>query len=168
MRSAVQTFGNGAQRSIGIDPGEFYAEATSAEHDTTMPDTDLHAYESYVERQIRRAMTEGAFEDLPGAGRPLPDLDRPYDPGWWARKWAERRRRMDRAHAAVRDAQLALGEVWLLPDEASVRRRVGELNELIAEASAELDERDRPPLIDLEETVRTWRAMKAMRRRRDR
>ena len=46
--------------------------------------------ESLVERQIRLAMERGEFADLPGAGRPIEDLDEAYDPLWWVKKWAER------------------------------------------------------------------------------
>lgn len=46
--------------------------------------------ESLVERQIRLAMERGEFSDLPGAGRPIADLDEDYDPLWWVKKWAER------------------------------------------------------------------------------
>ena len=46
--------------------------------------------ESIVERQIRLAMERGEFTDLPGAGRPIEDLDDAYDPLWWVKKWAER------------------------------------------------------------------------------
>lgn len=42
--------------------------------------------ESFVERQIREAHERGEFDNLPGAGKPLPDLDRPHDELWWVRK----------------------------------------------------------------------------------
>lgn len=133
-----------------------------------MPDSHTDVYESYAERQIRRAQADGAFDALPGAGRPLPDLDRPYDPAWWARKWAERQRHLDRAHAVARAAERALGEVWLLPDETAVVRRVAELNETLAEAAAGLPPTDRPVPIDVEQALRAWRSMEAGRRRRNR
>ncbi len=41
---------------------------------------------SGVEEQIRKAQPEGLFDDLPGQGTPLEDLDEVYDPGWWAAK----------------------------------------------------------------------------------
>jgi len=39
-----------------------------------------------VERQIHEAMEWGEFDDLPGAGRPIPDLGAGYDPAWWAKR----------------------------------------------------------------------------------
>lgn len=40
-------------------------------------------------------MEAGEFDDLPGSGKPIPDLDRPYDPEWWAKKLIERERLRD-------------------------------------------------------------------------
>ena len=46
--------------------------------------------QSWVEAQVRRAMERGEFDDLPGAGKPLPGLDRDHDPDWWLKKLIER------------------------------------------------------------------------------
>jgi hypothetical protein len=46
--------------------------------------------ESLVERKIREAMERGDFDDLPGAGKPIPDLHRPEDELTWVRKWMQR------------------------------------------------------------------------------
>jgi len=46
--------------------------------------------ESLVDRKIREAIEAGEFDDLPGAGEPLPDLDGTYEPTWWVRKWMKR------------------------------------------------------------------------------
>jgi hypothetical protein len=44
------------------------------------------SWESWVDRQIREGIERGEFDDLPGAGRPLADLDGPHDELWWVRK----------------------------------------------------------------------------------
>jgi hypothetical protein len=49
-----------------------------------------------VERRIREAIDRGEFDDLPGAGEPLPDLGLDDDPGWWVRRWVEREHLSDR------------------------------------------------------------------------
>ncbi|MDY7093093.1 MAG: DUF1992 domain-containing protein [Acidobacteriota bacterium] len=54
------------------------------------------AIATVAENRIRDAQTEGLFNNLPGAGRPLPCLDEPYDPNWWLRQWV-RRERLTRA-----------------------------------------------------------------------
>jgi DnaJ homologue, subfamily C, member 28, conserved domain len=46
--------------------------------------------ELIAERRIRQAMEEGQFDNLPGLGKPIPDIDEPYDPLWWVRKWMRR------------------------------------------------------------------------------
>lgn len=46
--------------------------------------------ESVVERRIRMAMEGGQFSDLPGAGRPIEDLDESYDPLWWVKRLTKR------------------------------------------------------------------------------
>ena len=48
--------------------------------------TPLHL----VERRIQEAYERGEFENLPGYGRPIPDLDEPVDELWWIRKWMKR------------------------------------------------------------------------------
>jgi len=40
------------------------------------------SWESLVDRQIREAMEEGKFDDLPHRGRPLPNDDNPYAADW--------------------------------------------------------------------------------------
>ena len=44
-----------------------------------------------VERQIRAAQERGAFDDLPGAGKPL-NLGSTRDPDWWVKGLIERER----------------------------------------------------------------------------
>ena len=43
------------------------------------------AWESWIDRQIRQATERGEFDDLPGAGRPIPDLDKAFDELWWVK-----------------------------------------------------------------------------------
>ncbi len=37
-------------------------------------------------------MAEGAFDNLPGEGKPIPGIDEPYDPLWWIKAWIRRER----------------------------------------------------------------------------
>lgn len=43
-----------------------------------------------VEKLIQDAIARGELENLPGLGKPIPDLHEPYDEHWWVRKWMER------------------------------------------------------------------------------
>lgn len=57
----------------------------------------------WVEQQIRVAQERGAFDDLPGAGKPLTGLGTEHDPDWWLKKLVEREQVTD-FNAAVRRA----------------------------------------------------------------
>jgi len=54
-------------------------------------------FESVAEHQIREAMEQGEFDDLPGSGKRLPDIGSAYDPAWWAKQYIGRERARDRA-----------------------------------------------------------------------
>ena len=43
-----------------------------------------------VETAIQQAMRRGDFDDLPGAGKPIPGLGESHDPDWWIRRKIER------------------------------------------------------------------------------
>jgi hypothetical protein len=47
---------------------------------------------SLAERLIEEAIAAGEFEDLPGAGKPLPDAGVIDDELWWVRAWLKRNR----------------------------------------------------------------------------
>lgn len=51
--------------------------------------------ESVADRLIREAMDAGEFDDLPGAGKPIPGRGTVDDEGWWIRDWVERNRLSD-------------------------------------------------------------------------
>ena len=42
----------------------------------------MRDFESLVEQRIREAQERGEFDDLPGAGKPIPDIDAPHDELW--------------------------------------------------------------------------------------
>lgn len=46
--------------------------------------------ETLVERKIREAAEQGAFDDLEGSGRPLPILEEPYEENWWLKRFVQR------------------------------------------------------------------------------
>lgn len=51
------------------------------------------------DNRIQQAIEEGQFDDLPGTGKPIPDIDEPYDPMWWVKQWV-RREKLGREIAA--------------------------------------------------------------------
>ena len=44
------------------------------------------SFETWVDRQIREAAERGEFDDLPGTGKPIPDLHKPHDENWWIKQ----------------------------------------------------------------------------------
>ena len=118
-------------------------------------------FQTWVERQIREAMERREFDNLPGAGRPIPDLDSPHDELWWIKQ------KLRREHLSYLPATLALrkeAEDALLAaaqarSEAQVRRIVTEINRKIVEGNRTAA--SGPPLnlmpFDVERVVRTWR-----------
>ncbi|MCT2585284.1 DnaJ family domain-containing protein [Actinophytocola gossypii] len=118
--------------------------------------------EDWVERQIRMAQERGEFDDLPGAGKPIPKR-RGGTMEWVARKLREE----NADTAALLPPSLALPkEVAELPErlakersEHRVREIVADLNERIA--AAHRAPQVGPPLrvgeVDVEDAVATWR-----------
>lgn len=114
-----------------------------------------------VEAKIRRAMQEGEFDDLPGAGQRL-ELGDAAD-GWWARRKIGEMRRHDQLIAEARRIGTEIDRLWTLSQEAEVRGRVEELNRRIAEINQMMPEAEQVELIDPLEAVRTWHRMHRLR-----
>ncbi|HTJ40236.1 MAG TPA: DUF1992 domain-containing protein [Dactylosporangium sp.] len=123
-------------------------------------------YESHIDRQIREAQERGEFDDLPGAGRPLPDHGELYDEDWWIKDLARRERLPGgipptlRLRREVEDLPL---ELVKFRTEESLRRAVADLNVRIERAKRGLIEGPStilPPL-DADEVVDAWRRARA-------
>jgi Domain of unknown function (DUF1992) len=116
---------------------------------------------TWVERQIREATERGEFDNLPGAGKPIPDLDKPHDELWWVR---QKLRREDLAwlppaFAVRKEAEEALEAAAAAGSEDEVRRIVADINAKIVEGNRKAA--SGPPLnlmpFDVERVVRSWR-----------
>ena len=121
------------------------------------------SWESWIEAQIRVAMEQGAFDNLPGAGKPLPNMDQEYDPLWWVKQLAEREQLslslLPPSLELLRKVERELATIEKLPDEATVRRRIAALNVEIAKINATAMEG--PPTrlgkLDVDQVVARWR-----------
>ena len=119
------------------------------------------SWESWVEAQIRVAMEMGAFDNLPGAGKPLPNLDQEYDPLWWVKQLVQREQisMVPPSLKLLRTVEMELAAIEKLHDEATVRRRVAALNVEIAKINATVVEG--PPTrigtLDVDQVVAQWR-----------
>ena len=118
------------------------------------------SWESWVEAQIRVAMEQGAFDNLPGAGKPLPNLDQEHDPLWWVRQLVQREQisMLPPSLELLRRVERELATIEKLHDEATVRRRVAALNVEIAKVNATVVEG--PPTrlgtLDVDHVVAQW------------
>jgi len=128
----------------------------------------MDRYESWVDRQIREAQERGEFDNLRGAGQPIPGLkDRP-DENWWVKGLIERegiKPPLPPAMALRKEVAELPATVASLRDEAAVREVADDLNARV------LDLRRRPsggpPVfvagVDVEQVVAGWRAAAAER-----
>ena len=121
------------------------------------------SWESWIEAQIRVAQEQGAFDNLPGAGKPLPNMDQEYAPLWWVKQLAEREQLslslLPPSLELLRKVERELATLEKLPDEATVRRRIAALNVEIAKINATAMEG--PPTrlgkLDVDQVVARWR-----------
>ena len=92
-------------------------------------------YESWVERQIREATERGEFDNLPGAGKPIPGLNGREDENWWVKGLLEREK-----------------IPMPLPTSLAMRKEIASLPETLAEVRTE--EEVRAIVVDLNERIR--------------
>lgn len=120
-------------------------------------------FESWVERQVREARERGAFDDLPGTGRPLPRTE--DDPLAWVR---DKARREDLPVSAMLPPSLAVArEVEDLPALLARERSEARVRAIVEDLDARIDAARRGPQIgppvrtarlDVEAVVEAWRA----------
>ena len=123
------------------------------------------SFETFVERQIREAQERGEFDNLPGKGRPLPGLDKPYDEMWWVKSLVERENIsiLPPTLELQRDVERGLERAMKLRNERAVRKAIKLLNVKIARSNRQAS--DGPPtalgLLNTERVVAQWRRDKA-------
>ncbi|SDR65250.1 DnaJ family domain-containing protein [Agrococcus carbonis] len=121
-----------------------------------------------VDTAIQQAIRRGEFDDLPGTGKPIPGLDRPYDPDWWIKRKIEREQLQGLGPAAltlrVEDAELEQ-RLDALGSEADARELLEDFNARVVEARRQL--LGGPPVItatrDVEAELSAWRERRAAR-----
>ncbi len=127
-------------------------------------------HESWVERQIREAQERGEFDNLPGAGKPLPDLGDPNDESWWVRRMIEREN-LDMS-GALPSALLLRKEAAGFPEslcevrtEQGVREILEDYNKRVRLDRLRPAVGNLPPLlartVDVDEMVQRWHALRA-------
>ena len=118
------------------------------------------SWESWIEQQIGEAREAGAFDNLAGAGKPLPYES--YDPLWWVKRLLRREQLsvLPPALELLRKVESVLPRILALETEAEVRAHVLKLNAEIARVNAtvSLGPPTRVGPLDVEEIVAQWRA----------
>jgi hypothetical protein len=125
-------------------------------------------YESRIDRQIREAQERGDFDDLPGAGKPIPDRGELHDADWWIKDLVRRENLTGVAPATLRvrkDIEELPARLDQERFEPAVRRIVAELNERV-----DLARRGRlegPPVtvtpLDVDTVVADWHKRRGTR-----
>ena len=122
----------------------------------------------WVDLQVQQSIQRGEFDDLPGAGKPIKNLDRDHDPDWWVKQLIER----ERIVVLPRSVQLRKDDAELDAKldrhtaESEVRRELEEFNARVMKAR--YTPVDGPPLVtmprDVEAEVGLWRERLRARR----
>lgn len=156
----------------GERPGARRAEDQLAEEGVTQAPRrrmTVEGIQSWVDQSIAQAERQGAFADLPGAGKPLRDVDTRTDPDWWVRGLIEREQ-LDLSEAMPGPMQLRreksrFPESLLdLTDEAAVRARLEDFNErVLADRRKPYSGTGSPPVVgrvDVDQMVASWRRLR--------
>ncbi|MGW0229868.1 DnaJ family domain-containing protein [Actinopolymorpha singaporensis] len=125
-------------------------------------------FESWVDQQIREATERGEFDNLPGAGKPLTDLDKPYDEVWVMRHLHKE------GHSGEDLLPLPLQlrkEVERLPETVRKLRTEREVRDAVADLNLRIVAWLRAPLgppipvrpANADQVVERWRAERAER-----
>jgi hypothetical protein len=120
-------------------------------------------FEPWIDAQIRAAIEQGAFDNLPGAGKP--STGESYDPDWWVKQLMQREQvsMLPPSLELVRKVRAELAAIEKLDREAVVRDRITALNVEIARFNATVVEG--PPTnlgtFDVDQVVARWRTRAA-------
>lgn len=114
-----------------------------------------------LEERLAQAAADGEL-DSPGLrGRPLPDLDRPREQGWWANRFVERELSHDRREVAEAAARRARAGFWRAETVEELLASVRAANAAIVRANINLIASDRIEPFDADDAVVRWRRLRA-------
>lgn len=138
--------------------------------DATPPSMNEQQRAAYVETAIVQAIRRGDFDDLPGAGKPIPGLGDHHDPDWWIRRKIQTENLTGLGPPAltlrVEHAQMK-ETLDALTRESDVRDAVEDFNRRVIEARRQL--LGGPPVVtptrDVDAEVAAWRDRRTQRER---
>ena len=126
------------------------------------------SFPDWVEHQVRSAQAAGAFDNLPGMGKPIPGVDRPQDEMAWVANYL-RRENVD--IASVLPPALALAkEVEDLPERLAKERSQARVRGVIADLNERIDRAHQQPqlvppmrvrMVNVDQAVAEWAAYRA-------
>lgn len=121
------------------------------------------SFTSWIDRQIAEAEERGAFDNLPGAGKPLPKRDERDAAQAWLRDYLRKEGVSTEELLPIslrlrKERERLADSVHLLRSEEAVRAAVAELNQRIRDwRKVPLDSPIFVGLVNEEEIVRRWR-----------
>lgn len=154
----------------GDEPGtDAGANATATPPASTPPRNRTAADRAaYVETVIQQAIRRGEFDDLPGAGKPLPNLGDHHDPDWWIRRkiQTEQLTGLGPPALTLRVEALELPDrLDALTHEEDVRQAIADFNKRVINARMQLQ--GGPPVVtptrDIDAEIDAWRNRRAER-----
>ena len=98
------------------------------------------SFTSWIDQQIGEAEERGAFDNLPGAGKPLPNRGEDDDGQAWIREWLRRE---------------GVSPEVLLPEPLKLRKEAARLAETVHDLGSEQEVRD--AVADLNRRIMEWR-----------
>jgi hypothetical protein len=100
------------------------------------------SFRSWIDQQISEAAERGAFDNLPGTGKPLRSRGESDDPDAWVLDWVRRE---------------GVPTEELLPTPLRLRKQAARLAEIVPELGSEQEVRD--AVAELNERIMQWRML---------
>jgi hypothetical protein len=122
-------------------------------------------WESWIDRQVREAQERGEFDNLSGAGKPIPGIDRPYDEMWWVKQKlaSEGVSFLPPALALRKEVDDVLARVMRERSEEAVRVALDDLNARIRHVNRTTISGPSTSIspLDVDRIVSEWRASRS-------
>jgi Domain of unknown function (DUF1992) len=115
--------------------------------------------ERLVEERLAQAAASGELDTPHLKGKPLPDLDRPREQGWWADQFVRRETSHDRRKVAEAAAAGARAGFWRADGVDELCKLVTAANVSIAKANLNLVASDHLPVFDWPDVRDRWTAL---------
>ena len=106
----------------------------------------------WMEQRLSELAEDGFFDDLPGSGKPIEDLDTAYSPTWWAARWVERDTAQQSSKAVRARLRRDVADALKLP-RPKARTRLTEIAAGVRALNALLDTAEQLPAFDVDDVL---------------